>query len=48
MPLQMTFEVIYGHAFRPLPKVAMRAETLLPLSQMREALHQRKSYPKDH
>ena len=47
MPLQMTFEVIYGHAFRPVPKVAMRAETLLPLSQMREALHQRKSYPKD-
>ena len=48
MPLQLTFEVIYGHAFRPAPKLTMRSETVLSLSQMREALHQRKSYPKDH
>jgi malonyl-CoA O-methyltransferase len=48
MPLQLTFEVIYGHAFRPMPKLNMRAETVLSLAQMREALNQRKSYPKDH
>ena len=45
LPLQLTFEVIYGHAFRPTPKLSMRSETVLSLSQMREALHQRKSYP---
>jgi len=46
MPLQLTFEVIYGHAFRPVSKLSMRAETVLSLSQMKETLHQRKSYPK--
>lgn len=48
MPLQLTFEVIYGHAFRPTSKLNMRTETVLSLSQMREALNQRKSYPTDH
>ena len=44
-PLQLTFEVIYGHAFKPKPRLTMRAETVLSLEQMRETLHQRKSYP---
>jgi malonyl-CoA O-methyltransferase len=44
-PLQITFEVIYGHAFKPKPRLDMRAETVLSLAQMRETLHQRKSYP---
>lgn len=48
MPLKLTFEVIYGHAFRPVPKLNMRAQTVLSLAQMKEALHQRKSYPTDH
>ena len=44
-PLQITFEVIYGHAFKPKPRLDMRAETVLSLAQMRESLNQRKSYP---
>lgn len=43
-PLQLTFEVIYGHAFKPPPRLDMRAETVLSLEQMRETLNQRKSY----
>lgn len=43
-PLQLTFEVIYGHAFKPKPRLDVRAETVLSLEQMRQALHQPKSY----
>jgi malonyl-CoA O-methyltransferase len=46
-PLQLTFEVIYGHAFKPAPRLTMRPETVLSLAQMRETLNQRKSYPVD-
>jgi malonyl-CoA O-methyltransferase len=46
-PLQLTFEVIYGHAFKPRPRLAVRPETVLTLAEMRETLHQRKSYPRD-
>jgi len=42
-PLQLTFEVIYGHAFKPKPRLDMRPETVLSLEQMRETLSQRKS-----
>ena len=45
VPLQITFEVIYGHAFKPKPRLDMRPETVLSLAQMRESLNQRKSYP---
>jgi malonyl-CoA O-methyltransferase len=44
-PLQLTFEVIYGHAFKPKPRLDVRPETVLSLSEMRERLNQRKSYP---
>lgn len=44
-PLQLTFEVIYGHAFKPPARLDMRTETVLSLAQMREILNQRKSYP---
>lgn len=44
-PLQLTFEIIYGHAFKPAPRLTMRPETVLSLAQMRETLNQRKSYP---
>ena len=44
-PLQLTFEVIYGHAFKPVPRLNMQAHTEVSLAQMRETLHQRKSYP---
>ena len=43
VPLQLTFEVIYGHAFKPKPRLDMRPETVLSLDQMREALSQRKN-----
>lgn len=39
-PLQITFEIIYGHAFKPKPRLDMKAETTLTLAQMREALGQ--------
>jgi malonyl-CoA O-methyltransferase len=44
VPLQLTFEVIYGHAFKPTPRLNIRAETVLSLAQMRETLNQRKKY----
>jgi malonyl-CoA O-methyltransferase len=44
-PLQLTFEIIYGHAFKPSPRLTVRPETVLSLAQMRETLNQRKSYP---
>lgn len=44
-PLQLSFELIYGHAFKPRPRLGMRAETVLSLAQMRETLNQRKNYP---
>ena len=43
VPLQLTFEVIYGHAFKPKPRLDMRPETVMSLEQMREALSQRKN-----
>ena len=46
-PLQLTFEVIYGHAFKPAPRLDMRPETVLSLAQMRETLSQRKHYPQN-
>lgn len=44
-PLKLTFEVIYGHAFKPQARLDMRPETVLSLAKMRETLSQRKSYP---
>ena len=44
-PLQLTFEVIYGHAFKPQPRLNVRAETVFSLEQMRESLMQSKKYP---
>ena len=44
-PLQLTFEVVYGHALKPAPRLDVRPETVLSLAQMRETLNQRKTYP---
>ena len=44
-PLSLTFEVVYGHAVKPAPRLDIRAETVLSLAQMRETLNQRKNYP---
>ena len=46
-PLQVTFEIIYGHAFKPEPRLDIRAETVFSLTKMRETLNQRKSYPRN-
>jgi malonyl-CoA O-methyltransferase len=37
-PLQLSFEVIYGHAFKPKPRVALQSHSEISLAQMRELL----------
>jgi malonyl-CoA O-methyltransferase len=41
--LSLTFEVIYGHAFKPHPKLAVQAETRVSLEAMRRSLRQPKT-----
>ncbi|MGJ7523623.1 methyltransferase domain-containing protein [Variovorax sp. LT1P1] len=36
--ISMTFEIIYGHAFKPPPRVALSGESAVSLRQMREML----------
>jgi malonyl-CoA O-methyltransferase len=36
--LSLTFEIIYGHAFKPQRKLMMRPETTLSLDEMRQNL----------
>jgi malonyl-CoA O-methyltransferase len=38
--LKLTFEVVYGHAFKPAPRLDVKAETVLSLDEMRRALQQ--------
>jgi malonyl-CoA O-methyltransferase len=44
-PLQLTFEVIYGHAFKPQPKLTVSAHSEISLDQMRSALGRGKLAP---
>ncbi len=37
-PLQLTFEVVHGHAFKPAPKLKVSAHSEISLAQMRSAL----------
>ncbi|MDD4943355.1 MAG: biotin synthase, partial [Rhodoferax sp.] len=37
-PLQLTFEVLYGHAFKPAPRLKVSAQSEISLSEMRSAL----------
>ena len=37
-PLQLTFEVVYGHAFKPAPRLAVSAQSEISLDAMRAAL----------
>ncbi len=46
--LTVTFEVIYGHAFKPAPRLPVQAETAVSLDQMRDALRQRNKNRTDH
>jgi malonyl-CoA O-methyltransferase len=41
--LELTFEVVYGHAFKPAQKLTVSAETRIPLAEMRRSLRQIKS-----
>ncbi len=41
--LTLTFEVIYGHAFKPKPRIRMGPETVLSLDEMRETLRKREN-----
>ena len=41
-PMTLTFEIIYGHALRPAPRLRVRPESTLSLDAMRQALAQGK------
>ena len=36
--ITLTFEVVYGHAFKPVPRMPVRDSTQISLAQMRNAL----------
>ena len=36
--IKLTFEVVYGHAFKPVPRMPVRDSTQISLAQMRNAL----------
>ena len=36
--LELTFEVVYGHAFKPTPRVAVQAESRVSLTQLKSML----------
>jgi malonyl-CoA O-methyltransferase len=44
-PLSLTFEIIYGHAFKPVPRAQVRPETRVSLDQMRSNLRQNNKVP---
>ena len=41
--ISLTFEIIYGHAFKPPPRVALSGESAVSLRQMREMLQRGRS-----
>ena len=45
--LTLSFEVVYGHAFKPRPRMTMAAQTTVSLDDMRQVLRGRKSHPSD-
>jgi malonyl-CoA O-methyltransferase len=38
LPLALTFEIIYGHALKPQPRLPVQGETSLSLDEMRRIL----------
>jgi malonyl-CoA O-methyltransferase len=44
-PLELTFEVIYGHALKPRPRLPVQGETVLSLDDMRRVLQHGKRDP---
>jgi malonyl-CoA O-methyltransferase len=45
--LKLTFEIVYGHAFKPQPRIGMASNTVVPLEEMRQVLRGRKSRQAD-
>jgi malonyl-CoA O-methyltransferase len=45
--LKLTFELVYGHAFKPQPRIGMASHTVVPLDEMRQVLRGRKGHPTD-
>jgi malonyl-CoA O-methyltransferase len=43
----MTFEIIYGHAFKPKPRHTVLPETTVSLDEMRSSLRKVKKNPED-
>ncbi|MDD2879582.1 MAG: biotin synthase [Rhodoferax sp.] len=41
-PLQLTFEVVYGHAFKPTPRLTVSAQSEISLDEMRATLRRGK------
>ena len=39
----LTFEIVYGHAFKPAPRVGLEPTTSVPLAEMRDMLRHRRS-----
>jgi malonyl-CoA O-methyltransferase len=37
--LTLSFEIVYGHALKPRPRVKVSAQTEIGLEQMRQMLH---------
>ena len=46
--LQLSFEIVYGHAFKAAPRVRVAAQTHVSLDAMREQLRQIKKFDHDH
>ena len=44
-PIALTFEIIYGHALKPQPRLPVRGETTLSLDDMRRILQQGRHDP---
>ncbi len=40
--LHLTFEIVYGHAFKAAPRMPVQAETIVPLDEMRAAMRRRR------
>jgi malonyl-CoA O-methyltransferase len=41
--MQLTFEVVYGHAFKPVPKLTVQSQSEITLDQLRAALRRGKA-----
>ena len=45
-PLQLTFELIYGHAFKPAPRLRVMPQSTISLTDMKQSLARQKERPR--